>query len=74
MSGSLVEKLNKEKPSLEETINMLGDDFFGDYHPGDTYLSYYLKSGALIGLAMYTLDVSFNEDGSFIGANVCYSD
>ncbi len=73
MSDSLIEKLNKEKPSLEQTLDMLGDDFLG-HGPGDTYLFYVLKPGELIGLAMYTLDISFNEDGSFDGAAVNYSD
>lgn len=74
MSDSLIEKLNKEKPSIEETIDMLGNDSLGNYHPGETYLFYYLKSGALIGLAMYALDICFNEDGSFNKAGVVYSD
>ena len=74
MSDSLIEKLNKEKPSIEETIDMLGNDSLGNYHPGETYLFYYLKPGALIGLAMYALDICFNEDGSFNKAGVVYSD
>lgn len=74
MSDSLIEKLNKERPSIEETIDMLGNDSLGNYHPGEIYLFYYLKSGALIGLAMYALDICFNEYGSFNKAGVVYSD
>ena len=73
MSESLVEKLNKEKPSVEETLDLLGDDFLGS-HPGSTYLFYVLKPDVFIGLAMYSLDISFNEDGSFKSAGVSYSD
>ena len=73
MSDSLVDKLNEEKPSVEETLDLLGDDFLGS-HPGATYLFYVLKPGELIGLAMYSLDITFNEDGSFNSAGVSYSD
>ena len=74
MSESLVKKLNKEKPSVEETIDLLGEDFLGDHHPGETYLFYVLKPGAFIGLAMYSLSITFNEDGSYDSAGIIYSD
>ena len=74
MSESLVEKLNKEKPSVEETIDLLGEDLLGDHHAGDTYLFYILKPGAFIGLAMYSLSITFNEDGSYDSAGIVYSD
>ena len=74
MSESLVKKLNKEKPSVEETIDLLGEDLLGDHHPGETYLFYVLKPGAFIGLAMYSLSITFNEDGSYDSAGIVYSD
>jgi len=74
MSDSLIEKLNKEKPSVGQTIDLLGDDILGDYHPGDTSLMYVLKPGALIGLSMYTININFNENGSFNSAGIVYSD
>lgn len=74
MSESLVKKLNKEKPSVEETIDLLGEDLLGDHHPGDTSLFYVLKPGAFIGLAMYSLSITFNEDGSYDSAGIVYSD
>ncbi len=74
MSDSLVEKLNSEKPSIEETIDMLGEDLLGDHHLGDTSLFYVLKPGAFIGLAMYSLNITFNEDGSYDSAGIFYSD
>lgn len=74
MSESLVEKLNKDKPSVEETIDMLGEDLLGDHHPGDTSLFYVLKPDAFIGLAMYSLNITFNEDGTYDSAGIVYSD
>ena len=71
MSDSLVVKLNREKPSFEETLDMLGNDF--NHHPGDTSLTYILKSEPL-SVAFYSLEIRFNEDGSFRSAGVHYSD
>lgn len=71
MSDSLVVKLNREKPSFEETLDMLGNDF--NHHPGDTSLTYILKSEPL-SVAFYSLEIRFNEDGSFRSAGVLYSD
>ena len=73
MSDSLVVKLNREKPSFEETLDMLGNDFNGVHHPGDTSLTYILKSEPL-SVAFYSLEIRFNEDGSFRSAGVLYSD
>ena len=73
MSDSLVVKLNREKPSFEETLDMLGNDFNGIHHPGDTSLMYVLKSEP-ISVAFYSLEIRFNEDGSFRSAGVFYSD
>lgn len=44
------------------------------HHPGDTYLFYVLQPGAFIGLAMYSLSITFNEDGSYDSAGIVYSD
>ena len=44
------------------------------HHPGETYLFYVLKPGAFIGLAMYSLNITFNEDGSYDSAGIVYSD
>ena len=71
MSDSLVVKLNREKPSFEETLDMLGNDF--NHHPGDTSLTYILKSEPL-SVAFYSLEIRFNEDGSFRSAGVFYLD
>lgn len=73
MSDSLVEKLNIERPSLEETIAMLGPEPTG-FIQGETHLSYWLHSPGLIGLKMYSLEIDFNDDGTFKGAGVVYSD
>ena len=73
MSDSLVVKLNREKQSFEETLDMLGNDFNGVHHPGDTSLTYILKSEPL-SVAFYSLEIRFNEDGSFRSAGVFYSD
>ncbi|MBQ6238547.1 MAG: hypothetical protein IJK07_10075 [Bacteroidales bacterium] len=41
---------------------------------GETHLSYWLHSPGLIGLKMYSLEIDFNDDGTFKGAGVVYSD
>jgi len=73
MSDSLVEKLNTECPTREETTALLGpepDGFIQD----ETHLSYWLHSPGLIGLKMYSLEIDFADDGTFMGAKVVYSD
>lgn len=74
MSESLVAKLNTEKPNIEQTIEMLGHNWMGDYEVklGDKYVLYYLKTPpfVLIGWDMYYLDLEFYEDGSFLSAEV----
>lgn len=73
MSNSLVEKLNTERPTLKETIGMLGPESTG-FIQDETHLRYWLHSPRLIGLAMYSLEIDFNDDGSFKDAGVVYSD
>ena len=78
MSDSLVKKLNTEKPTIEQTAEMLGyEDMVGDrIKLGDEHITYFLMTPQfyLFGLAMYTLDIDFSEDGSFQSAEVIYSD
>ena len=78
MSESLVEKLRAEKPSIEETVELLGnEDYFGiRYEPGDTRLYYFLMTPPflIMGLDMYSLIIDFNDDGSFRGASVIFED
>ena len=78
MSDSLVEKLNAEKPDIEQTAEMLGlEDMVGNrIQLGDRHVTYFLMTPTfyVFGLAMYTLDIDFREDGSFLSAEVIYSD
>lgn len=73
MSDSLVEKLNIERPTRKETTAMLGPEPDG-FIQVETHLSYWLHSPGLIGLKMYSLEIDFNDDGTFKGAGVVYSD
>ena len=73
MSDSLVEKLNRERPTREETTSMLGPEPDG-FIQRENHLSYWLYSPGLIGLKMYSLEIDFTNDGTFMGANVVYSD
>ena len=52
---------------------MLGPEPTG-FIQGETHLSYWLHSPRLIGLKMYSLEIDFNDDGTFRGAGVVYSD
>ena len=78
MSDDLVKKLNTEKPNIEQVAEMLGREMMGghDIQVGDKYVTYFLRTPPflLIGLDMYTLDICFEEDGSFIKASVNFSD
>jgi len=78
MSDDLVEKLNTEKPTIEQVAELLGHEMMGGHHiqVGDRWVSYFLRTPPflLIGLDMYTLDIWFDEDGSFIKASVNFSD
>lgn len=73
MSNSLVEKMNTERPTREETTAMLGPEPDG-FIQEENHLSYWLRSPGLIGLQMYSLEIDFNDDGSFKNAAVVYSD
>ena len=73
MSDSVLEWLNTEQPSQEEIMAKLGTDT-DPFTPTRTSLTYLLMSPNLIGLAMYTLEIDFNEDGTFKSAEVVYSD
>lgn len=77
MSDDLVNKLNTEKPNIEQVADMLGQDLSDrPIHVGDKWLSYLLRTPPflLIGLDMYTLDICFDEEGSFLSASVVFSD
>jgi hypothetical protein len=78
MSESLVEKLNTEKPDIMQTADMLGQESMGGSRitSGDTHVTYFLMTPPfyLIGLATYTLEIGFTNDGSFQSAKVVFSD
>ena len=78
MSDDLVNKLKTEKPNIEQVAELLGPEMMGGHHiqVGDRWVSYFLRTPPflLIGLDMYTLDIWFDEDGSFIKASVNFSD
>ena len=78
MSNSLVEKLNEEQPDVLHTAEMLGQVSMGGRHieSWDTHVTYFLMTPPfyLMGLAMYTLEIDFNEDGTFKSVGVVYSD
>ena len=44
------------------------------FTPTRRSVTYLLMSPNLIGIAMYTLEIDFNEDGTFKSAGVVYSD
>lgn len=73
MSDSVLEWLNTEQPSQEVIMDRLGTDT-DPFTPTKTSITYWLMSPTLIGLAMYTLEIDFNEDGSFRAAGVVFSD
>ena len=74
MSDSVLNWLNTEKPSIQETVDVLGNkELAGSYYkPGDTSLEYFLMTPPflLVGLDMYVLCVFYNDDGSFESADV----
>lgn len=73
MSDSVLEWLNTEQPSQDKIMNKLGTDT-DPFIPTRTSMTYWLMSPTLIGLAMYTLEIDFNEDGSFRAARIVLSD
>ena len=78
MSDSIVNKLKVEKPDIEQTAEILGhEDMVGNrIKIGDRHVTYFLMTPTfyVFGLAMYTLDIDFKEDGSFQSAEVIYQD
>lgn len=78
MSESLVEKLNAEKPNIEQTAEMLGQVMMGGHQVqlGDTYICYFLKTSpfSIMSLEMYTLNIYFDKEGTFKSAKVACSD
>ena len=77
MSESLLRKLYSEKPTVELTSEMLGSEILGGHkvQPGERYLSYALKTPSFYwGLDIYVLNIFFNDDGSFLSAEVVLVD
>ncbi len=78
MSDSLVKKLNTEKPTIEQTAEMLGyEDMVGNrIKLGDEHITYFLMTPTfyVFGLGMYTLNIDFRKDGSFESAVVSFDD
>ena len=78
MSDSLVKKLNIEKPTIEQTAEMLGyEDMVGNrIMLGDEHITYFLMTPTfyVFGLGMYTLNIDFRKDGSFESAVVSFDD
>lgn len=73
MAESLIKKLEKEKPSRTEVEKILGiPEVEGNI--GEKSLTYFLKSDAIIGFAMYQLAVHFDEGGTFEKAEILYTD
>ena len=74
MSDSVLNWLKTEKPSIQETVAVLGKkQLAGSYYkPGDTSLEYFLMTPPflLVGLDMYVLCIFYNDDGSFESADV----
>lgn len=73
MSDSVLEWLNTEQPSQEGIMDKLGSET-DPFTPTRRSVTYLLMSPNLIGIAMYTLEIDFNEDGTFKSAGVVYSD
>ena len=73
MSDSVVAWLNTEHPTYDEVLAKLGDGVFWQA-PDQSQLTYWLKSPYIIGLAMYTLEIDFDDDGSVKEASVVFSD
>lgn len=78
MSDDLVKKLNTEKPNIEQVADLLGNEMMGGHQiqVGDKSLTYFLCTPpfTFISLSMYTLEIWFEENGSFQGAKVFFSD
>ena len=74
MSDSILEWLNKEKPSREAVMDKLGDGIFDEISPSSNsdQLIYWLMSKGFLGV--YALAIDFNADGSFKEATILCQD
>jgi hypothetical protein len=70
MSDSILEWLNKEKPSREAVMDKLGDGKLDEISPSSNsyQLIYWLMSKGFLGV--YALAIDFNADGSFQEATI----
>ena len=78
MSESLIEKMNAEKPDIMQVAEMLGPEMMGGHRiqVGDKWVTYFLRTPTflIMGMDMYTLEISFNEEGSYQSSSVFFSD
>ena len=74
MSDSILEWLNKEKPSREAVMDKLGDGKLDEISPSSNsdQLIYWLMSKGFLGV--YALAIDFNADGSFKEATILCQD
>ena len=74
MSDSILEWLNKEKPSREAVMDKLGDGKLDEISPSSNsdQLIYWLMSKGFLGV--YALVIDFNADGSFQEATILCQD
>ena len=74
MSDSILEWLNKEKPSREAVMDKLGDGKLDEISPSSNsdQLIYWLMSKGFLGV--YSLAIDFNADGSFQEATILCQD
>ena len=74
MSDSILEWLNKEKPSREAVMDKLGDGKLDEISPSSNsdQLIYWLMSKGF--LDVYALAIDFNADGSFQEATILCQD
>ena len=70
MSDSILEWLNKEKPSREAVMDKLGDGKLNEISPSSNsdQLIYWLMSKGFLGV--YALAINFNADSSFQEATI----
>ena len=70
MSDSILEWLNKEKPSRAAVMDKLGDGKLDEISPSSNsdQLIYWLMSKGFLGV--YALAIDFNADGSFQEATI----
>ena len=71
MTGSLIKKLNEDKPKRAEIFDLLGKPKL-EGRISDNEVSYWLKSDGF--LAMWELYIDFDDNGNFKSAVVAYAD